>query len=184
MIKDTHSGYGLITIVLHWLSALMIIFLFGLGYYMVDLDYYDPWYHRGPALHISVGLLLLVLTAVRILWRIFNPKPSALASYSRTTRWLSSALKYLLYFLIIALIITGYLITTSDGRAASMFGWLNFPVVIRLDAQGVDTAGNIHELFAWGVILLAALHALAALAHHFIFRDRTLVRMLKPQKKD
>lgn len=183
MIKDSSSGYGLITIVLHWISALMIIFLFGLGYYMVGLGYYDPWYHRGPALHISVGLMLLVLTVMRLLWRMVNPKPVPLASYSRTTRWLSAVMKYLLYFLIIVLIISGYLITTADGRAASMFGWVNFPVVIRLDAQGVDVAGKIHELFAWGVILLAALHALAALAHHFIFRDKTLVRMLKPPKK-
>src|SRR5690606_41967609 len=93
MIKDSSSGYGLITIVLHWISALMTIFLFGLGYYMVGVGYYDPWYHRGPALHISVGLTLLVLTVVRSLWRLVNPKPAPLASYSRPCRWSRSLKK-------------------------------------------------------------------------------------------
>jgi cytochrome b561 len=182
MLKDSSSGYGLITIVLHWLSAVLIVFLFALGFYMVDLGYYDPWYHRAPALHISVGLLLLLLTVVRLGWLLFNPKPVPLDSYSRATRLLSSIMKYLLYFIILVVITTGYLITSADGKSPSMFDLLDFPVFVQLESRGVDRAGEIHELFAWGLILLAAMHAAAALLHHFVKRDRTLVRMLKPQK--
>ena len=57
------------TIAIHWLSALTVIGLFGLGLWMVALDYYDTWYTRGPALHESVGILLLLLTLVRLVWR-------------------------------------------------------------------------------------------------------------------
>lgn len=183
MLKDSSSGYGLVSILLHWISALLIIFLFALGIYMVDLGYYDPWYHRAPALHISVGLVLLLLTLALICWRIFNTRPQALATYSRTTQLLASAMKYALYLSILVLIATGYLVTTADGKPASLFGLIHFPVMIQLGPTGVDRAGLIHELLAWGIVLLAALHAAAALLHHFKIRDRTLIRMLKPVRK-
>ena len=70
MIKDHSSGFGLLSIVLHWVSALLIVVLFGLGLYMVGLSYYDPWYNRAPSLHISLGLLVLLLTLIRIVWRL------------------------------------------------------------------------------------------------------------------
>lgn len=183
MLKDSNSGYGLLTILLHWVSALLIIFLFGLGFYMVDLGYYDPWYHRGPALHISLGLVLLLLMSVRIFWRLINPQPVPLPTYTRSTRLLSGAMKYLLYIFIIAVISTGYLVTTAEGKPASMFGLVDFPIIVQLGPDGVDRAGSLHELLAWGIVILALLHAAAALRHHFMIRDRTLVRMIKPAKK-
>ena len=78
MLKDSSAGYGLISIIIHWLSALLILFLFGLGIYMTGLGYYDDWYHKGPALHISLGLIVLLLMLVRVTWRILNPTPTAL----------------------------------------------------------------------------------------------------------
>lgn len=183
MLKDSDSGYGLLTILLHWISALLIIGLFAVGFYMVDLDYYDPWYHRLPSLHISFGLVLLLLMVVRIIWRLSNPQPKPLPTYSRNTRLLATAMKYLLYIFIVVVIITGYLITSADGKPASLFGLLDFPIIAQLGPDSVDLAGLIHELLAWAIVLFAGLHAGAALMHHFVIRDRTLVRMLKPAKK-
>jgi cytochrome b561 len=183
MLKDSDSGYGVFSILLHWISALLIIFLFAIGFYMVDLDYYDPWYHRLPSLHISFGLVLLLFTVARIIWRLGNPQPKALPTYSRNTRLLATTMKYLLYIFVVVVIVTGYLITSADGKPASLFGLLDFPIIAQLEPDGVDRAGLIHELLAWGIVLFAGLHAGAALMHHFIIRDRTLVRMLKPVKK-
>lgn len=183
MIKDSPNGYGLLSILLHWVSALIVVGLFALGIYMVDLDYYDPWYHRAPWWHISFGLLLFLLTLARLLWRLLNPQPKPLPNYTRSVRLGSRLAKYLLYLLIFALIITGFLITTADGKSASLFGWVEFPSIWQLSSGSVDLAGEIHEWLAYGIIALASFHALAALAHHFVIRDRTLVRMLKPVKK-
>lgn len=183
MLKDSAAGYGLLTITLHWICALLIIFLFGLGIYMTGLDYYAEWYHKGPVLHISLGLTLLLLMVVRIVWRIFNKTPAALPTYSRTTTWLSTLVKYVFYVLILVVILSGYLITTAEGKSASLFDLVHFPSLTRLDATNIDRAGLIHELLAWAIVILAALHAIAALIHHFVIRDRTLVRMLKPTKK-
>ncbi|MDQ2076953.1 cytochrome b [Marinimicrobium sp. ABcell2] len=184
MITDHKSGFGLVTILLHWVSAFLIVFLFGLGLYMVGLGYYDPWYNRAPSLHISLGLVVLLLTLIRIVWRlIFFRRPAPLPEHSRSVRLLSATVQYSLYGLILVVLVSGYLITTADGRSASLFGLIDFPSVMRLGVTGVDRAGFLHYWMAWAIIVLAALHTLAALAHHFVLRDRTLVRMLDPRSK-
>lgn len=182
MFKDSRSGYGLCTILLHWISALVIFVLFGLGIFMVELDYYDAWYHRAPSLHISLGLTLLILTLIRFSWRILNPKPAPLPTYTNMTHWLATAMKYAFYIVIFALIVTGYLMTTAEGKPASLFGLLDIPMTLQLGPDGVDSAGELHELLAWGIILLTLMHAGAALVHHFVIRDSTLVRIIRPTK--
>lgn len=182
MLKDTAQGYGLITIVLHWLCALAIVFLFGLGLYMTSLGYYDDWYHKGPALHVSIGLILLVVMVARLLWRIIGKSPAPLPEHTAVMRWGALCVKVVLYALVFTLLATGYLITSAEGAKPSIFEWIYFPVLIELDADGVDLAGWIHLVFAWAVIVVAAIHALAALFHHFIMRDKTLVRILKPNQ--
>lgn len=183
MFKDSARGYGWLTIILHWICAVLIVVLFGLGIYMTGLSYYSPWYHKGPTLHISLGLILLLLMVIRVVWRLINPVPDNLPNHSRLTLSAAKLVKYLLYGLIFTIIASGYLVTTAEGKPASLFGLINFPSLTQLSATNVDRAGLIHELLAWAVVIVAALHAGAALLHHFVSRDRTLVRMLKPSKK-
>lgn len=183
MLKDSAVGYGLLTITLHWVCALLIIFLFGLGIYMTGLDYYSEWYHKGPVLHISLGLVLLILMIARVIWRVSNRTPAKLPNHSRAANFLATLVKYVLYVLIFIVLLSGYLITTAEGKPASLFDLVHFPVLTQLSAANVDRAGLVHELLAWAIVIVAALHALAALIHHFVIRDRTLVRMLKPVKK-
>ncbi len=185
MLKDHKNGFGLISILLHWVSAILIIFLFGLGLYMVGLGYYDPYYHTGPELHVSLGLLLLLLTLFRILWRLANGRnPRPLPDHSRFIKLVSGTVQYSLYLLVLIVIGSGYLITTAKGDPASMFEWVQLPALIQLDSEGVDLAGALHYWLAWAIIGLSALHTAAALMHHFLFRDRTMVRMLNPRKSD
>ncbi|MFC3114553.1 cytochrome b [Cellvibrio fontiphilus] len=182
MLKDSSTGYGLIAILLHWSSALLILFLFGLGIYMTGLGYYDDWYHKGPALHISLGLIVLLLMLVRVIWRLLNPTPVALGD--KPAQLMAAKLvKWALYLAIFVVLITGYFITTAEGKPASLFDWIYFPSIAELSASQVDLVGELHEYFAWGIIGLVVLHVGGALLHHFVIRDRTLVRMLKPVKK-
>lgn len=76
VIRDNQRSYGWLTIIVHWLSALAVVGLFALGYWMLTLSYYDPWYRLGPWWHKSIGILLLALTVVRVLWRAGNKKPA------------------------------------------------------------------------------------------------------------
>ncbi|MBU2886317.1 cytochrome b [Gilvimarinus agarilyticus] len=182
MIKDQPQGYGLVTIVLHWVSAGSIIFLFALGLYMTSLGYYDEWYHKGPDVHVSVGLILFVLMSVRLLWRLLSRSPNPLPEHTRLIRLASSAVKVVLYALVFTVMATGYLITTAEGSAPEIFGWVSFPVLLELEPGNVDLAGTVHWLLAWAIIVFASLHALAALGHHFVLKDDTLKRIVRPVK--
>jgi len=176
--RNSARRYGLVSILLHWGVALAVFGLFGLGLWMVGLDYYSNWYRRAPELHKGIGILLLLAMLLRLLWRLASPPPPALASYSPATRRGAALVHALLYLGLFALMLSGYLISTADGRAIEVFGWFAVPATLSgVDGQE-DLAGVVHRWLAWGMVGLAALHALAALKHHFIDRDATLSRML------
>lgn len=120
--KNTPQRYGVISAALHWLTALVVYGMFALGLWMVTLSYYDGWYHQAPEIHKSIGMLLMMALIVRIIWRLYSPPPVALTSYSRLTRAGAAAGHLLLYLLLFAIIISGYLISTADGKPISVFG--------------------------------------------------------------
>jgi len=84
--RNSDSTYGLVSILLHWLVALAVFGLFGLGLWMVGLDYYSSWYRTAPDLHKSIGILLFVVMLGRLLWRFLTPPPPAPASHGPLTR--------------------------------------------------------------------------------------------------
>ncbi|AKG71065.1 TPA: cytochrome b [Serratia fonticola] len=176
--KNTADRFGHVSVLIHWLVALTVYGMFALGLWMVTLGYYDVWYHQAPEIHKSIGTLLFIVMVVRVVWRFISPPPKPLASYSRLTR-ISAVLAHIaLYTVLFAILISGYLISTADGQAISVFGWFDVPASVTSLPQQADTAGTIHLYLAWAVVVLSVLHALAALKHHFIDRDVTLKRML------
>ena len=180
MLKDSRAGYGLITIVFHWVCAPLIIFLFGLGVYMRGLDYYSTWYHLGPEIHIAIGLLVFLLMLLRLLWRSSSKSPDAIPTINKANLLAANLVKMALYAFVFVICITGYLITTGEGAAASFFGIINIPAIVELSSDNIDLAGFAHKYVAWGLIGFVVLHAAAALFHHFVKRDKTLLRMIKP----
>jgi cytochrome b561 len=177
-IKNTRSRYGWLSVSIHWLMALTVIGMFALGIWMRQLSYYDPWYKDGPTIHKSIGILLFILLLARIVWRNINIRPSddpALKAWERITAHLTH---FALYGLMLALMIAGYLISTADGRPIDVFNLFSVPATLHGLADQEDIAGEVHEILAWALVLLAGVHALAALKHHFINRDSTLLKML------
>lgn len=180
MLKNTNSAYGWVAIFLHWVMALVVFGMFGLGLYMVDLTYYDAWYKGSLNLHKSIGISLAMVWLVRVIWRQLNTWPEPLGDKhleQKAAHWVH----IVLYILMLALFTSGYLISTADGRAISVFNFISIPATLTADNQE-DVAGLIHEVLAWSLIVLVALHAFAAIKHHFINRDQTLLRMLKPKQ--
>ncbi|MCJ8169599.1 cytochrome b [Atopomonas sediminilitoris] len=177
-LKNQDDRYGWLSITLHWLVALVVIGMFAWGLWMMDLGYYDPWRKDAPELHKSVGICLLVLMLLRLSWRLLSPQPKPLAGHSALVRVAAKAGHGALYLVLFALMASGYLISTADGRAIEVFGVFSVPALISGLPEQEDIAGWVHELLAWGLIGLVVLHAAAALKHHFIDRDATLRRML------
>lgn len=179
MWRNTQSGYGWVSIGLHWLMAFAVLALFGLGLYMTDLGYYDPWYNLGPYIHEGVGTLLSVLLLIRVLWVMLNPRPRFDTGMRAWEKSAARLAHWMLYLLMLAVILSGYLITTANGDPLNVFDWFQVPALIEEVERMEDTAGAFHWYLSLALVLLSAVHALAALKHHFIHRDRTLVRMLK-----
>jgi cytochrome b561 len=174
-ISDTPTGYGSVSRALHWTMAAAIFALFGLGLWMVGLDYYSPYYTSAPDLHRSIGIVLFIALVLRTGWRLGNVKPddSDLPPLARTV---SRTAHRAFYVLLFVLTISGYFISTSDGRPIDVFGLFHVPSL--LQSQGLeDAAGLVHRWTAYGIMALASIHACAAIWHHTIDRRQTLNRM-------
>ncbi|MDG4813134.1 cytochrome b [Hydrogenovibrio sp. 3SP14C1] len=180
-LTNTDKRYGWTSIGLHWLIAIGLIGLFTLGLWMVDLSFYSPWYHDAPAIHKSVGVLLVGFMVLRLIWRWSNPIPQEVSGQVPFLNWVAHSVHILFYVLVLALGVSGYLISTAEGHGIEVFNWFTLPAVgLKIEEQA-DTAGEIHFWLAWTLIGFATIHALAALKHHFINKDKTLKRMLTPR---
>lgn len=176
--RNQPDRWGAISIALHWFTALAVPGLFVMGLWMTDLTYYDRWYHKAPAIHKSIGMLLFFATLGRVIWALFTPRPNELSSHAPWEHSLSRLTHIALYVLLFGVMVSGYFISTADGRAVEVFGWFAIPATLSgIDGQE-DIAGEVHLILAISLVVLAVLHAAAALKHHFIDRDRTLKRML------
>jgi len=179
MLKNTKTRFGLMAKSIHWISALTVIGLFTLGYWMVELTYYSEWYKTAPYWHKSIGILLFLATIFRVFWRFYSPAPKALTSHSKSVK-LGSSLAHLgIYVLLFVLMLSGYLISTADGRAIDVFTWFSVPGLGEFFPNQADIAGLVHKYTAYSLIALSLLHGLAAIKHHFIDKDDTLRRMTR-----
>lgn len=182
MFKNTRQRYGVIAIIFHWLSAFVVFGMFCLGIYMVELSYYDRFYRDALYIHKSVGILLSILILLRLVWKLLNPavKPlSAATPLQRLQNILAGCVHLVLYLGLVTLFLSGYLISTSDGRSIEVFGWFSVASAGELFDRQSDIAGTIHLYVAWGLIAVVVIHILGALKHHFINKDQTLARMIK-----
>jgi cytochrome b561 len=178
MLSNSQSSYGWLAISIHWLSAVVVLSMFTIGLWMVDLDYYSEWYNTAPDYHKSVGILLAIMTVFRVFWTRKQVTPQALGK--NWEKKSAKAAHFALYTLLFCLFISGYLISTADGRGVEVFNWFAVPSMGEFVDNQEDIAGEVHEWLAYSMISLVVLHALAALKHHSVDKDTSLIRMLKP----
>ena len=180
-MTNSTDNYGLVARALHWVMALAIVAMFASGLWIVELSLYDSWYKTGPWLHQGFGIVLAALLVVRIGWRLANVTPDD--SYLKPIEQHASHLVHLALYAILAVVfVSGYLITSVDGRPIDLFGWFSVPSLYQ--QKGLeDLAGEVHEKASFLIIGLALFHTAGALKHHFIDRDITLSRMWRGKAK-
>jgi cytochrome b561 len=177
-LRNTDDSWGWLAMAFHWITVITVMAMVVLGLWMTGLSYYDVWYKTAPALHKSIGVLLFLLTLARLAWRCSSPLPAAIASHSPFEKKAARRMHLLLYLVLFCVMLSGYLISTADGRAVEVFTLFEIPAIIYgMDGQE-DIAGDIHFALAILLIGLVAVHAGAAIRHHFVDKDRTLKRML------
>ena len=176
--RNSNTQWGWVAIGIHWITVIAVISLFSLGLWMVELTYYDPWYKQAPFIHKSIGVLLFLLTLARLLWRYINITPVELNAHTAWEAYAARVSHALLYILLFSVMLSGYLISTADGREVEVFNLFSIPASLYGIEKQEDIAGEIHFALALVLISVSLIHALAAIKHHFFDKDSTLKRMI------
>jgi len=175
--KNTNDRWGPVSQLLHWLIVLLILGQGTLGLLMTDMRN-SPDKIEAYALHKSIGLTLLALVALRLVWRLYAGSPLALAAMPRWQPRAASLTHALLYALLFAMPLTGWLLNSAAGFPLQWFGLFNLPDIAATDHDLREWAEDTHELLFWTLVVVALVHAAAAVHHHLFLRDATLARML------
>jgi cytochrome b561 len=170
------TRYDRWTICLHWLTALLVIGLFAAAYVWNSLPPGTPLRKWLQATHISFGLLFTVVFILRLFWR--SSRGRKLPAESSLSGVLSKGMHHLLYVLLTAQILLGFLLRWAQGEPFFFFGLFSVPSLFGPDKGLAHIFEWLHNYAAWTIIILAAGHAVAALVHHYFMRDGVLRRML------
>jgi cytochrome b561 len=176
--RNSQDHYGLVALSFHWLTVALVIVAWTLGTF-------DDAFPRGPAraaslfVHITAGVAILMLLLSRAAWRVGDPpppvEPSALGVWGERAGQFAH---YALYVLLAAVAMAGIVLQFARGNALPVFGLFEIASPWVADRAFARSVKEVHEVLANALVILAVLHAAAALIHHWIFRDRTLARML------
>lgn len=163
---------------LHWSIFLLIAGLYAITYGEAFFPRGDPGRDAIWWLHISFGLLLVGLIVWRLAARVLQGAPAMPAGSSRAEHLLAAAGHGLLYLLLIAIPVLGISLTWLRGDELSFFGLFTIPSPVAADRETARSVKELHETAATAILVLAGLHAIAALWHHHIRKDNVLTRML------
>ncbi len=171
-IKSTPDRYGIVATSFHWITAILIVALVALGL-NADNATSDELKRALLVPHIALGVTVLLLTLARIVWwLIFDRRPPPAAGVPPILARLGRASHYLIYGFIIALVATGMATNVTGGVIEALGSGTPIPPLEHLPSR------RAHGLLAWTFIALLTIHIAAAIYHHAIRRDRTLVRMV------
>jgi cytochrome b561 len=160
---------------LHWLMALLILCMLFIGIGMVSTV--SPRYHELLSLHKSMGMLIFVLAAVRLINRLLSRQPPLPAGLPAWQKVLAKASHYLLYALMFALPLVGWSMLSAGGYPALIFGHLELPAILPLNAGVYAALRRTHTFLAFLLFGVFLTHLSAALFHALIRRDRVLESM-------
>ncbi|MFN3842046.1 MAG: cytochrome b [Rehaibacterium terrae] len=165
------------SIALHWLTALLVLGLLGVGLFMTELPN-NPTKVKIYALHKSLGLTVLALVALRLLWRLYAGAPAPLPGTPRWQHLTATLVHWTMYALLIAVPLAGWAYNSASNFPLQWFGQFNLPRLVAPDPEMRAFWRALHGWLALTLALLALGHAAAALKHHYLDRDDTLRRML------
>jgi cytochrome b561 len=168
--------YGRTAKIFHWLIMVLLIAQYSIGWLMPDI-------HRGQqpgagmTFHVSLGMLVLSLIILRFIWRLAHPvaPESSLPGWQRFS---SEVVHWMLYLMVLATTISGWLFASFRGWRLSFFYVLPLPMLASDNAAAGKAIDGLHQAAEWSLLALIAVHVAAALMHIFVYRDRIMQRML------
>lgn len=176
-LRNSNQQWGGIAKSFHWLLAVLILAMFVLGWTAESYPM-SPTKLKLFGLHKSTGLVILALVVLRIAWRAFDPAPALPADTSALERILAHATHRLLYVLMVAMPLSGWVINSAADFPLKIYGWIRVPHIAPASESLQTSAEVVHLTLFWIMALLVGIHVAAALWHHFERRDTILRRML------
>lgn len=183
MPNQTNPQYDALSRAFHWITAIAVALAFVLGpegFGKLMDDGVDPATHIDIVLHESLGMLVLVLTLVRLVWVIFRPA-APVVEISLWMRLAAIGAKLGLWVLMLVLPITALLTLGSEGYPMTLLGGVHVVPMPWLSDSAIGSMldwGEVHGLLGDLILILAGLHSVAALYHHVVLKDRVLATML------
>ncbi|MDP2826174.1 MAG: cytochrome b [Sulfuritalea sp.] len=171
------TGYTGVAIGLHWLIAFAIVGSFALGLYMQDLPL-SPQKLKLYSWHKWAGVTIFLCVVLRLGWRLLHRPPEMPAGMPAWQRKAAEAAHVLLYLLMFAVPLSGWLMSSAKGFQTVWFGMLPLPDLLAKNEELGDLLQQLHRLLNYSMAALVMAHLGAALKHHFIDRDDVLTRML------
>jgi len=173
---DDGTNYDNVAVALHWLTALLVIVQFVTA---ISWDYFShETSETMQSVHISLGVLLTAVIVARIVWRLM-PGHQVSSLEVGWVRIASKGVHYLLYALLVAQAALGFGFRWAQGHSVEFFGLFGIPGPYgQLEKATRHTLHGLHEKIGWAIVIIALGHALAALYHHYVVKDRVLQRML------
>lgn len=169
------ARYSKGAMLLHWLIAILVI----ANWQIAEKAHEGPREQAGAVMywHIAIGMLILLLTVVRIVWRLTHARPPLGDHLAQWEKLLAKAVHAIFYFLLIGLPLLGWIGVSGEGGKVDMFG-IVWPSIGGLDRKGGHGLLEVHQTLGNIMVWLIGLHVLGALKHHFWDKDGELWRML------
>ncbi|ASL43514.1 hypothetical protein bAD24_I08485 [Burkholderia sp. AD24] len=172
------ESYTRTAIAFHWLIALLIVCGFALGWVMTDIPGFTPTKLRYFSWHKWIGVTVFALAVLRILWRATHAAPPMPRRMPTWQRGAANLVHLLLYVLMIAIPASGYLYSSAANVPVVYLGLIPLPRLIAPDPHLKELLKTIHITLNYTLLVLVALHVVAALKHQWLDRDGLLSRML------
>lgn len=172
------ESYHVLSKIIHWVTALLIIGLLFIGFYMGTLAFSEDklslygW-------HKSFGLLVLLLAVVRVVWHVVKQKPKPLDTHKKWEHVIAHLVHIFLYLSLFIMPLSGWIMSSAGDFTVKFFGF-DVPDLTQKNENIFQISRQIHEILAYIFLLIIGLHMVGALKHHFIDKDRTLCRMTVP----
>lgn len=171
------ESYSRTAIGLHWAIAALVITNLAFGLYTVDMPL-SPQKLRNFSWHKWIGVTVFLLGSARLLWRLWHPPPPLPVAMPAWERVLARASHGLLYFLVLAAPLSGWLFSSASGFQTVYLGSIPIPDLLDKDRALAEVLKPVHRWINYTMATLVALHAAAAVKHHVVDRDQVLARML------
>ena len=173
-LTNTLTEYGLLSKVLHWLSAILLLVQIPLGFYLVDLDFGEERINVEN-IHVILGLTIFYIVVIRLVNKILNPTPKLDPSIFKGQVFLAKMNHILLYFTILSITISGILKKLFNGETLVIFFR---EIKLNDNFELADQFYNIHILSNYTIMVLIGIHLIAVIVHRLFFKDNLLKKML------